>query len=170
MFFMIVVLTMITLVIGVYTFSSYRHKRRMAMLKMATTTTRASPVENDNEKGRGCSIVHITRDFPRSKFSVTSSDYPISTRLSASTAESELSELPIVSDGDSDSSESEESDADNEAANRGLMNPAHFFNLRAASMAARHRHARGDSAPVFGISRREQSRRSRSVSGPREEL
>ncbi|KAJ7634800.1 hypothetical protein FB45DRAFT_909887 [Roridomyces roridus] len=156
-FSMIVVLAILAVIITIYTFSYCRHQKRMK--KMATAGAVAS--ENETEKGR-CSVVDITRDFPRSKFSVTSSDYPVSTRFSASTVESECS---------SDSSESE---SDDDASNRGLINPAHFFALRAASMAARRRHSRGESAPVFGIprynSRREQSRRSQSVSGPRQEL
>ncbi|KAJ7686660.1 hypothetical protein B0H17DRAFT_1136751 [Mycena rosella] len=155
----VVVLSMITLILAIYAVSYHRHQLRLNRFNVAEER-RVFPEEK--EKGRS-SVVHITRDFPRSKFSVTSSDYPISARDRSS------------SSTESDSSSEEDSDSDRESygSERGLMDPAHFFALRASSMAASRRHSRGESAPVFGIprfdARREQSRRSRSVSGPREE-
>ncbi|KAJ7728426.1 hypothetical protein DFH07DRAFT_969859 [Mycena maculata] len=160
LFVSIVVLSMMALILTIYAFSYHRHQLRMNALKRATP--HMFPAEKEKEKGRS-SVVDITRNFPGSKFSVTSSDYPVSTRFSESTNESQSSFASVdLSEGDSDGSE------------RGLMNPGHFFALRAASMASSHcRHSRGGSAPVFGIPRydvrREQSRRSRSVSRPREE-
>ncbi|KAJ6595760.1 hypothetical protein DFH09DRAFT_1135538 [Mycena vulgaris] len=152
----VVVLSMITLILAIYAFSYHRHQLRTNRFNMGES--RGFPEEK--EKGRS-SVVHITREFPRSKFSVTSSDYPLSARSSSSY------------ESDSSSDEDSHSDMENYGSARGLMDPAHFFTMRASSMAAPRRHSRGESAPVFGIPRfdvrREQSRRSRSVSGPREE-
>jgi hypothetical protein len=151
----VVILSMIALVLAVYAFSYHRHLKSMKMEEDYTL-----PEPEEKEKGR-CSVVHITRNFPRSKFSVTSSDYPITTRSSSCESESDCS-----SDTDSESYR-------HSSYGRGLMDPAHFFALRASSMASSHRHSRNGSAPVFGVPRfdawREQSRRSRSVSGRREE-
>ncbi|KAJ7512677.1 hypothetical protein B0H11DRAFT_1946856 [Mycena galericulata] len=156
LFLSVVVLSMIALILAIYAFSYHRHQLRTKKVKMAVAC--GIPAEKEKEMGRS-SVVHITPNFPRSKFSVTSSDYPVSTRFSASTSDSESS------------AEGTDSDSDTEGSDRGLMNPAHFFALRASSMASR-RHSRGGSSPVFGIprydGRREYSRRSRSMSGPTE--
>jgi hypothetical protein len=162
----VVILSMVTLILAIYAFSYHRHQLRMSKLKMLESSVFPEAKEKEKERGR-FSVVNITRNFPRSKFSVTSSDYPRSARTS------HVCESVTSSEGDSEDAESEhESYGGRE---RGLMDPAHFFALRASSMAinAYRRHSRGESAPVFGVprydARREQSRRSRSVSGPREE-
>ncbi|KAJ7126141.1 hypothetical protein C8R44DRAFT_781121 [Mycena epipterygia] len=153
-FVSVVLLSMISLILTIYAFSYHRHQMRINRFSLGESRTFCE----EKEKGRS-SVVHITRNFPRSKFSVTSSDYPLSDRSSSSC--------------ESDSSSEEDSESDNETYERGLMDPAHFFALRSSSMASSRRHSRGGSAPVFGVprfdGRREQSRRSRSVSGPREE-
>ncbi|KAJ7719768.1 hypothetical protein B0H14DRAFT_3009587 [Mycena olivaceomarginata] len=118
----------------------------------------------EKEKARQCSVVDISRNFPRSKFSVTSSDYPASARAFDSESESD-------SDSDDCSSDADSASYRNSSCERARapMNPALFF----ASLASSRRHSRNGSAPVLGVSQadawREQSRRSRSVSGPRVE-
>ncbi|KAJ6473529.1 hypothetical protein C8R47DRAFT_1221336 [Mycena vitilis] len=157
-FVSVVILSMVSFVLAVYSVSYYRSHQPVKMKECPA-------LPEEKEKGR-CSVVDITRHFPRSKFSVTSSDYPVSTRSSSCESESESeSELASESTSDTDSASPRDSYG------RGLMN-AHFFALRASSMASSHHHSRNGSAPVFGVPRfdvrREQSRRSRSVSGRRE--
>ncbi|KAJ6588858.1 hypothetical protein B0H19DRAFT_1101512 [Mycena capillaripes] len=151
-FVSVVILSMIAFVLALYAFSYYRYQKRTKMEE-------SPALPEEKEKGR-CSVVDITRHFPRSKFSVTSSDYPVSALSSSCESESDCS-------SDTDSASYRDS------YERGLMNPAHFFALRASSMASAHRHSRNGSAPVLGVPRfdawREQSRRSRSVSGQGEE-
>jgi len=155
-FVSVVILSMIAVVLAVYAFSYHRRRRQEKRMQMGVDCQ----LPEEKEKGR-CSVVDISRNFPRSKFSVTSSDYPISARTSSCESESDCT-------SDADSASYRDS-----SYGRGLMNPALFFSLRASSMASSHRHSRNGSAPVFGIprfdARREQSRRSRSVSGGREE-
>jgi len=155
-FVSVVILSMIAIVLAVYAFSYHRRHRQEKRMQMGVD---CQPPE-EKEKGR-CSVVDISRNFPRSKFSVTSSDYPISTRSSSCESESDCS------------SEADSASYRDSSYGRGLMNPALFFSLRASSMASSHRHSRNGSAPVFGVprfdARREQSRRSRSVLGGREE-
>ncbi|KAF8135998.1 hypothetical protein K438DRAFT_1997042 [Mycena galopus ATCC 62051] len=160
-FALVVTLSMFAVVFAMYSFSYHcnRHRER----SMTTGEGQAPPEEK--EKGR-CSVVDISRNFPRSKFSVTSSDYPVSARASSCDSESECS-----SDADSAIY------GDISYPGRGLMNPALFFGLRRSSATSSRRssrrHSRNGSLPAFGISRldarREHSRRSRSVSGSREE-
>ncbi|KAJ7485369.1 hypothetical protein FB451DRAFT_1168643 [Mycena latifolia] len=154
----VVILSMVALILAIYAFSYHHHQLRVNRSNEGESLV----FPEEKEKGRS-SVVNITRDFPRSKFSVTSSDYPVSVRPSSTSS----------SESDSSADEDSESDAESYGSERGLMDPAHFFALRASSMASPQRHSRGESAPVFGIPRfdvrREQSRRSRSVSGPREE-
>ncbi|KAJ7666258.1 hypothetical protein DFH06DRAFT_270828 [Mycena polygramma] len=160
-FVSVVILSMVSFVLAMYSVSYYRSHQLVKMEECPA-------LPEEKEKGR-CSVVDITRHFPRSKFSVTSSDYPVSTRSSSCESESESeSESELAFDGTSDTDSANNRDS----YGRGLMNPAHFFALRASSMATSHRHSRNGSAPVFGVLRfdvrREQSRRSRSVSGRRE--
>ncbi|KAJ7158362.1 hypothetical protein C8R43DRAFT_1234296 [Mycena crocata] len=167
-FVSVVLLSMMAVILAVYAVSYQRTQMRMHAFNLAMED---APVfakgggEKEMEKGRN-SVVHITRNFPGSKFSVTSSDYPISARAS-SACESE-------SDDTSSDADDDEVDLESyERGGRGLMDPAHFFALRASSMASSRRHSRGGSAPSFGIprfdARREQSRRSRSVASVSEE-
>ncbi|KAJ7266963.1 hypothetical protein B0H12DRAFT_1098970 [Mycena haematopus] len=165
----VAILSMVAVVLAVYAcsyHSSRRYEQRMNMVQSP------APIdEKEDLKGR-CSIVDISRNFPRSKFSVTSSDYPISARAPSCDSESE-SESETDSSSNADSTDYRNSTNSNGSYGRGLMNPALFFALRSSSMAASRRHSRNGSAPVFGVPRfdagREQSRRSRSVSNSRQE-
>ncbi|KAJ6488024.1 hypothetical protein C8R45DRAFT_995275 [Mycena sanguinolenta] len=156
----VAILSMVAFVLAVYAFS-YNSNRRHE-LRMKTVQIPPQQFEQE-EKGR-CSVVDISRNFPRSKFSVTSSDYPISARVSSCDSETETD----CSSSDADSASFRDS-----SYGRGLVNSALFFALRSSSMVPSRRHSRNGSVPVLGVPRygmwRDQSRRSRSVSGSREE-
>jgi hypothetical protein len=161
-FVAVVILSMIATVFAVSALS-YHCNRRYEQ-RMKTPPGPAPPQATEKEKARQCSVVDISRNFPRSKFSVTSSDYPASARAFDSESESD-------SDSDDCSSDADSASYRNSSCERarGPMNPALFF----ASLASSRRHSRNGSAPVLGVSQAdvwgEQSRRSRSVSGPRVE-
>ncbi|KAJ7064854.1 hypothetical protein C8F01DRAFT_1354604 [Mycena amicta] len=167
-FVLVVILSMVAVIIAVYAISYHRHKLRMNRLDGLVAVKKQIKEKEKESLGR-CSVVDISRNFPRSKFSVTSSDYPISTRISyASTSSSGSSESESTSDCDSqaDAAYYEQDIYEREQERGRMMNVAHLFALRSSSMAASPpRHSRFGSAPVFGVPRFDQSRRSRSVSG-----
>ncbi|KAF7325935.1 hypothetical protein MKEN_00444400 [Mycena kentingensis (nom. inval.)] len=179
-FVSVVLLSMVAVIIAVYAVSYHRHKLRMNKLDGVASLKRESKAKEKGIHGR-CSVMDISsRNFPRSKFSVTSSDYPVSVRISY--ASSQASSSSSSSDNDSEARASDidtdsmdeyyrEQDVYEREQERGrMMNAAYFFVLRSSSMAASPpRHSRIGSAPVFGIPRfdlrRDHSRRSQSVSG-----
>ncbi|KAJ7269959.1 hypothetical protein C8J57DRAFT_1324129 [Mycena rebaudengoi] len=155
----VVILSMVAMALVVYAISYFRHQHLRRSLNAAKEEDTCGLVGAAEKQGHN-SVVHITSQFPRSKFSVTSSDYPCSVRISA--AEESIQS----SSSDSDTYSDREFRATEEGF--GLMEPGHFFAMRASSMST-WSHSRGGSAPVFGVprfdARRESSRRSRSVSG-----
>ncbi|KAJ7211334.1 hypothetical protein GGX14DRAFT_565202 [Mycena pura] len=167
----VVVLSLIAVMLAVYAGFYLRHQLHANKINGGQLHALPAEAENkENVKVPRCSVVDISRNFPRSKFSVTSSDYAISARVS-SASDSE-SESESGSRSECESGTDSETDSCEHGSERGLMNPAHFFALRPSSMAWSRRHSRGESAPIvvripqFDV-RRDQSRRSRSVSGGR---
>ncbi|KAJ7185574.1 hypothetical protein C8R46DRAFT_1288535 [Mycena filopes] len=181
LFVSIVILSMIALVLTLYACSYHRHRRSLnsrvpldeKALKDKKALGEKREHEKEKKKSRTTSVVNITRNFPRSKFSVTSSDYALSlaranrlSSASSSSSESDSASSTSSSGSDCDTDESLES------YERSAMDSARFFALRASSTSSvGHRHSRIGSEPAFGIPRfdsRRAGRRSRSVSGPRE--
>ncbi|CAK5261873.1 unnamed protein product, partial [Mycena citricolor] len=175
------VLTLVTFIMSIFGFSYSRHRASLSKLSEYQEETRPKSlaVSELTEKARDSIIVHITRNsrnYPRSKFSISSSDYPLSLHRSSSASSSSYSDSnsKMESDNmDSDCDMRERPASDVVVDHRGLMDPAHLFALRASSMAAQ-RHSRAGSEPTFGVprfdhGRRDHSRRSRSVSGIRED-
>ncbi|KAJ7892746.1 hypothetical protein B0H14DRAFT_2685464 [Mycena olivaceomarginata] len=148
-FVAVVILSMIATVIAASALSYHCNRRYEQRMKTPPGPTPLQATEKEKA---------------RHKFSVTSSDYPASARAFDSESESD-------SDSDDCSSDADSASYRNSSCERarGPMNPALFF----ASLASSRRHSRNGSAPVLGVSQadawREQSRRSRSVSGPRVE-
>ncbi|KAJ7717231.1 hypothetical protein B0H16DRAFT_1611877 [Mycena metata] len=168
LFVSIVILSMIALVLALYACSYHRHKRPLTSrvpldekaLKDRKALGEKKEQENEKKRSRSTSVVNITRNFPRSKFSV-------STRASSFSDSSSSSESVSTEASGSDC----DSDESLESYERGAMDSAHFFALRASSTSSNNRHSRIGSEPAFGIPRynaRRAGRRSRSVSGPRE--
>ncbi|KAF7316308.1 hypothetical protein MIND_00149500 [Mycena indigotica] len=160
-FVAVVILAMLAVIIAVYVFSHHRHQMRMSKLDQLDGVSVIKKQGSDKDDEKHCSIVDISRNFPRSKFSVTSSDYPISARgtVTSYASTSDASTDDGNYDQHRDSVYAREQD-------RGMMDPAHFFALRSSSMSASPpRHSRIGSEPAFGIPRYDErsSRRSRSV-------
>ena len=85
-------------------------------------------------------VLDITHDFPRSKFSVTSSDYVLSPRSSTNSTNASIPSVPIVGEGAP-------------FAPPALLPPNEFFTLPSSPDLRRSlssRHSRNHSAPIFG--------------------
>ncbi|KAJ7033731.1 hypothetical protein C8F04DRAFT_1103999 [Mycena alexandri] len=184
LFVSIVILSMIALVLALYACSYHRHKRVLnsrvpldeKALKDRKSLSEKKEQEREKKRSRSTSVVNITRNFPRSKFSVTSSDYALSVaranRASGCSSDSSSSSDSASSTSSEEASGSDcDTDESLESYERSAMDSAHFFALRASSTSSNNRHSRIGSEPVFGIPRynaRRAGRRTRSVSGPRE--
>jgi hypothetical protein len=84
-------------------------------------------------------VIDITPDFPRSKFSITSSDYAQSLRSSVNSSNVSMLPVPIAGEEASEPS--------------ALLTPSEFFSLPSSTDLRRSlssRHSRNHSAPVFG--------------------
>ncbi|KAK7044660.1 hypothetical protein R3P38DRAFT_2880030 [Favolaschia claudopus] len=167
-FVTVFVLSVIGIILAVYVFSYHRQCRQEQRLKIAQSQTSTLEEKEKDLEGRCCSVsvVDISHNFPRSKFSVTSSDYPISTSSSTS-CDSESS-----SDSFSDESMGRWRDSLNFYPGRRLLNSPFFSALRPSSVTSARRHSRNGSAPALGGSRfgvRKENRKSHSISGRTEE-